>query len=171
MTRSPSRLPLLAAAAVAAVGLTACSGSTDGSDYRPPRLPVDNVAATPDVGTILSANSTAKLGTVVVDGQGYTLYRFDEDSAKPSTSNCSGECAQKWPPVLATPGTPLTVEGVAQETVGTINRPDGSIQLTLGGWPVYRYSGDTQPGATSGQGVGGTWAAVTPDGGKAAPPA
>jgi predicted lipoprotein with Yx(FWY)xxD motif len=168
MTRSPSRLPLLAAAAVAAVGLTACSGSTDGSDYRPPRLPVDNVAATPDVGTILSANSTAKLGTVVVDGQGYTLYRFDEDSAKPSTSNCSGECAQKWPPVLATPGTPLTVEGVAQEAVGTINRPDGSVQLTLGGWPVYRYSGDTQPGATSGQGVGGTWAAVKPDGAKAA---
>ena len=71
--------------------------------------------------------------------------------------------------MLATPGTPLTVEGVEQEAVGTINRSDGTIQLTLGGWPVYRFSGDPQPGATSGQGNGdGEWAAVTPEGQKAA---
>jgi hypothetical protein len=70
--------------------------------------------------------------------------------------------------VLATPGTPLTVDGVAEQAVGTINRPDGSIQLTVGGWPVYRYSGDTSPGAVTGQGVNGAWAAVTPQGGKAA---
>ena len=50
---------------------------------------------------------------------------------------------------------PLTVEGVEQEAVGTINRPDGTIQLTLNGWPVYRYSGDPQPGATAGQGIDG----------------
>lgn len=169
MTRSRSRLAALAVVAVAAAGLSACSSSTDG--YKAPAVVVDPQAATPQIGTILSANSTQQLGTVVVDGQGYTLYRFDKDSTKPPASNCAGECAQKWPPVLATPGTPLTVEGVAQENVGTINRPDGSIQLTLAGWPVYRYSGDPQPGATAGQGVGGTWAAVTPDGDKAAPPA
>ena len=165
-TRTLSRLPVLAVAAAAAL-VAGCSGAPDGgtTGYD---APVDPLAATPAVGTILSANSTAQLGTVVVDGQGYTLYRFDKDTAKPPTSNCAGECAQQWPPVLATPGAPLTVEGVAQEVVGTINRPDGSIQLTLGGWPVYRYSGDPQPGATAGQGVGGTWAAVTPDGGKAA---
>ena len=168
-TRTSSRLAVFAVAAAAALGLSACSGGgTTGSGAG--KAPVDPAAATPAVGTILSANSTEKLGTVVVDGQGYTLYRFDKDSPKPPTSNCAGECAQKWPPVLATPGTPLTVEGVPQESVGTINRPDGSIQLTLGGWPVYRYSGDRQPGATSGQGVGGTWAAVTPDGGKASVP-
>ena len=169
MTPPLSRLPGLAVAAAAVLGLSACSGApTDGYGGAPaPAPPAATAAVTPDVGTVLSANSTDKLGTVVVDGQGYTLYRFDKDTAKPPVSNCAGECAQKWPPVLATPGTPLTVEGVAQEVVGTINRPDGSIQLTLGGWPVYRYSGDTQPGATFGQGVGGTWAAVTPDGGKA----
>ena len=71
--------------------------------------------------------------------------------------------------MLATPGAPLTVEGVEQEAVGTINRADGTIQLTLNGWPVYRYSGDPQPGATAGQGIGGgEWAAVTPQGEKAA---
>lgn len=170
MTLLRSRLSVLAATAAAVVvGLTACSSGAGDGYGGTSDAPVDPVAATPQVGTILTANSTAKLGTVVVDGQGYTLYRFDKDSAKPPTSNCAGECAQQWPPVLATPGTPLTVEGVEQEAVGTINRSDGTIQLTLGGWPVYRFSGDPQPGATSGQGNGGgEWAAVTPEGQKAA---
>ena len=170
MTLLRSRLSVLAATAAAVVvGLTACSSGADDGYGGTSAAPADPVAATPQVGTILTANSTAQLGTVVVDGQGYTLYRFDKDSAKPPTSNCAGECAQKWPPVLATPGTPLTVEGVEQEAVGTINRSDGTIQLTLGGWPVYRFSGDPQPGATSGQGNGGgEWAAVTPEGQKAA---
>jgi predicted lipoprotein with Yx(FWY)xxD motif len=159
---------LAAAAAALVVSLTACSSGADDGYRTTAPAAADPVAATPQVGTILTANSTAQLGTVVVDGQGYTLYRFDKDSAKPPTSNCAAECAQKWPPVLATPGTPLTVEGVEQEAVGTINRPDGTIQLTLNGWPVYRYSGDPQPGATSGQGIdGGVWAAVTPEGQKA----
>jgi predicted lipoprotein with Yx(FWY)xxD motif len=166
MTPTLHRLPVLALAAAAALGLSACSSGAPAGTPAP-TAPAATAVATPDIGTILSANSTDKLGTVVVDGQGYTLYRFDKDTAKPPVSNCAGECAQKWPPVLATPGSPLTVEGVPQEAVGTINRPDGSIQLTLGGWPVYRYSGDTQPGATSGQGLNGTWAAVRPDGGKA----
>ena len=170
MTLLRSRLSVLAATAAAVVaGLTACSSGAGDGYGGTSGAPADPVAATPQVGTILTANSTAKLGTVVVDGQGYTLYRFDKDSAKPPTSNCAGECAQQWPPVLATPGTPLTVEGVEQEAVGTINRSDGTIQLTLGGWPVYRFSGDPQPGATSGQGNGdGEWAAVTPEGQKAA---
>ena len=170
MTLLRSRLSALAATAAAVVvGLTACSSGADDGYGGTSGAPADPVAATPQVGTILTANSTAKLGTVVVDGQGCTLYRFDKDSAKPPTSNCAGECAQQWPPVLATPGTPLTVEGVEQEAVGTINRSDGTIQLTLGGWPVYRFSGDPQPGATSGQGNGdGEWAAVTPEGQKAA---
>ena len=115
-TRTLSRLPVLAVAAAAAIGLSACSGgASDGyggtTGYDAPVAPADPLASTPDVGTILSANSTAQLGTVVVDGQGYTLYRFDKDTAKPPTSNCAGECAQQWPPVLATPGSPLTVKG------------------------------------------------------------
>jgi predicted lipoprotein with Yx(FWY)xxD motif len=168
--RTLSRVPVLAVAAAAAVGLSACGAPAGtGAPAAPTSAaPAAAAAAAPQAGTVLIANSIDKLGTVVVDGQGYTLYRFDKDTPKPPVSNCAGECAQKWPPVLATPGSPLTVEGVAEKAVGTINRPDGSIQLTLGGWPVYRYSGDTEPGAITGQGVSGTWAAVTPEGGKAA---
>ena len=163
-------LTLVALAAAAAVSLGACGTSSTIAGVpspAPAAAPAAAPASAAPAGPALTASPTAALGTVVVDGTGYTLYRFDKDTAKPPVSNCAGECAQKWPPVLATPGSPLTVEGVPQEAVGTINRPDGSIQLTLGGWPVYRYSGDTQPGATSGQGLNGTWAAVRPDGGKA----
>lgn len=165
MTPTRSRLPALVLAAAVA-GLSACSGVS--GDART-TTPVDAVAATSELGTHLSANRTSKLGTVVVDGQGFTLYRFDEDTTRPPVSNCADECARKFPPVLATPGTPLNLEGVPQEAVGTINRPDGAVQLTLGGWPVYRFSGDARPGSVSGQGVNGTWAAVKPDGDKAAP--
>lgn len=162
------RVPVLLATAAVVAGLSACSGGDDGYGGAPAGQ-ADPAASTPAVGTILTANSTAQLGTVVIDGQGYTLYRSDKDSAKPSTSNCDQECTLQWPPVLATPGSPLTVEGVDQKVVGTIARADGTVQLTLGGWPIYRFSGDTQPGATGGQGVDGAWAAVTPEGKKAGP--
>ncbi len=49
-----------------------------------------------------------------------------------------------------------------------MQRPDGTSQLDHRGWAVYRFAGDAAPGATEGQGVGGTWYAVTPEGRKAA---
>jgi hypothetical protein len=59
------------------------------------------------------------------------------------------------------------LEGVDQSLVGTVVRKDGSKQLTLKGWPLYEFSNDKAPGQANGQGSGGTWFAVTPDGGKA----
>lgn len=105
------------------------------------------------------------LGTVVTSG-GATLYRFDKDTAKPAKSNCAGQCAVTWPPLLAT-GAPR-LAGVDPALVGIVVRPDGSKQVTLGGWPLYRYSGDKAPGETRGEGVGGTWRAVGPAGKPAA---
>lgn len=152
--------------AVAAIALTACGGGT--APEGPPGAP--ETLAAPE-GTVLSANGTAQLGTVVIDGLGWTLYRFDDDTAQPPASNCAGDCATTWPPVLAEPGSPLTVEGVDQAAIGTITREDGGVQITIGGWPVYRYAADPAPGATDGHGVGGKWFAVTPTGGRAEAPA
>jgi predicted lipoprotein with Yx(FWY)xxD motif len=114
----------------------------------------------------LTAKNTA-LGTVVVDSDGLTLYRFDKDSPKPSTTNCTGGCPTTWPPAIIAPGGKVYVDGLATSAVGTVTRPDGSTQLTLGGWPAYRFSGDHAPGDLNGQGVNGTWFAVAPDGKKA----
>ncbi|MFE0106217.1 hypothetical protein [Streptomyces sp. NPDC059009] len=115
----------------------------------------------------LSAGRAGDLDPVVVNGSGFTLYRFDKDTASPSRSNCNGDCATTWPPVLVNPGGKIFVDGVKPQNVGVITRADGTHQVTVGGWPVYRFSKDLKPGDTNGQGVGGTWFGVTPDGKKA----
>jgi predicted lipoprotein with Yx(FWY)xxD motif len=118
------------------------------------------------VGTAaLTTVTSSSLGQIVTNASGLTLYRFDKDTNKPPTSNCSGQCAAEWPPAAV--GDSVTLNGVDKSLVGTITRADGTKQLTLNGWPLYTYAGDSQPGDTNGQGVGGTWYAVTPTGGKA----
>ncbi|MFJ7066278.1 SCO0930 family lipoprotein [Streptomyces sp. NPDC101115] len=116
----------------------------------------------------LAVRTDAKLGRLVTDAGGFTLYRFDNDTAKPSTSACAGDCAKAWPPVPAGSTQP---GGVDPSLVGSLERADGVKQLTVDGWPVYRFAKDTAPGQTNGQGVGGTWFAIAPDGKKAAPAA
>jgi predicted lipoprotein with Yx(FWY)xxD motif len=102
-----------------------------------------------------------------MDSKGWIFYRFDEDSAKPATSNCSDECAELWPPVLTKNGKDLPeLKGIDPDKVGTIKRDDGGWQLTIGNWPVYRYIGDKKPGTWRGQGVSGNWFVVTKDGKK-----
>jgi len=104
----------------------------------------------------IALTQTKALGWVVADGKGWILYRFDKDHAKPTPwSACTGACEQKWPPVLVH-GAPA-LKGVSSSIVGKMLRPDGTWQLTLHGWPVYRFAGDTTPGQWKGQGVGGTW--------------
>ncbi|MGW7518273.1 SCO0930 family lipoprotein [Streptomyces sp. NPDC054796] len=113
----------------------------------------------------LAVRDVAKLGEVVTDSKGWTLYRFDEDTASPPRSSCEGTCAEAWPPVPAADAT--AADGIAPERLGKVERADGTWQLTLAGWPVYRYAKDTAPGDTKGHGVGGTWNALAPDGKKA----
>ena len=156
-------LPPAIASALLAAALAACSapepsGASDAA-------PATRLAAPQQ--TVLAANSTAKLGTVVIDGLGWTLYRSDADSAQPPKSTCTGSCADAWPPVLMEGGTP-DYEGVDPSVVGTITRDDGRRQVTIGGWPVYRHASDPAPGSVDGQGAQGKWWAVTPTGGKAA---
>ncbi|MEU8518671.1 SCO0930 family lipoprotein [Streptomyces sp. NBC_01216] len=115
----------------------------------------------------LQVKEDAKLGEVVTDDEGYTLYRFDKDAASPPRATCEGDCAKTWPVVSAEGAEPPT--GVDASKVGQVTRADGTKQLTLGGWPMYRYAKDTKPGDVKGQGVGGTWYAAAPDGKKAAP--
>ncbi|MFE3172910.1 hypothetical protein ACFXPA_01110 [Amycolatopsis sp. NPDC059090] len=115
----------------------------------------------------MSVGAVGPLNPVVVNAAGFTLYRSDKDTARPSVSNCSGDCAATWPPVLVRPGSRIFLDGVAKSDVGVIERADGGLQVTISGWPVYRFSKDTRPGQARGQGVGGTWFGVTPSGTKA----
>ncbi len=127
----------------------------------PPKAVAAAPAAAPATAALdLTAGKTS-LGTVVTS-HGETLYRFDKDTAKPAKSNCAGQCATTWPPLLAGGAAP-TLDGVDPALVGIVLRADGAEQVTLGGWPLYHYAAD-KPGEAKGEGVGGTWRVVGPSG-------
>ncbi|GGW46750.1 lipoprotein [Streptomyces lucensis JCM 4490] len=113
----------------------------------------------------LTVASNPDLGNVLTDGSGLTLYRFDKDTANPPKSNCDGDCATTWPPVPADDAT--AGAGIDKALLGEVTRADGSKQLTVGGWPAYRYAKDVNAGDVNGQGVGGKWFALAPNGKKA----
>ncbi|MCW2683483.1 MAG: hypothetical protein JWP33_1396 [Blastococcus sp.] len=100
------------------------------------------------------------LGRIAVAADGRTVYVFDEDTA--GTSTCTGSCAGLWPPLPADTAEPA-VDGVPGD-VGTITRDDGTMQVTLGGMPLYTYVGDSDAGDVTGQGVEGVWWVVAADG-------
>ena len=108
-----------------------------------------------------------KLGQILVDGKGMTLYMFTKD--EPGKSNCDADCLAKWPPFL-TEGAPTLGSGVDDSKVGTANLADGSKIVTYNGMPLYFWVKDTKPGDTTGQGVGGVWYVVSPDGKKVEEP-
>ncbi|EGX54496.1 lipoprotein [Streptomyces zinciresistens K42] len=113
----------------------------------------------------LSVSTNQELGKVLTDSGGLTLYRFDKDTAEPPKSACEGDCAKKWPPVPADDATAGT--GIDKALLGSVVRTDGTRQLTVDGWPAYRYAQDAAAGDVNGQGVGETWYALAPDGKKA----
>ncbi|MEV4642532.1 hypothetical protein AB0J80_34835 [Actinoplanes sp. NPDC049548] len=129
--------------------------------------PTGDAAAVAQRWVQLTAARAGDLDPVLVNGAGLTLYRFDKDNANPSKATCNGDCAAKWPPVTVKPGGRIFIAGVARKKVGVVKRDDGRLQITVGGWPVYRFAQDTEPGDTKGQGIGDTWFGVRPDGGKA----
>ncbi|WP_433920081.1 SCO0930 family lipoprotein [Streptomyces canus] len=113
----------------------------------------------------LEVSANAELGDVLTDSGGMSLYRFDEDTAEPPKSNCNGDCATAWPPVPANDAS--AGAGIDKALLGEVTRADGSKQLTIAGWPAYRYAKDTKAGDLTGQGVGGKWYALAPTGKKA----
>lgn len=113
----------------------------------------------------LTTAEVAGLGRVLTNRDGRTLYLFTQDSRAPSLSTCLDECARTWPPLMATGE--VAVPGAARGAVGTLPRPDGGTQVTVGGRPVYTFARDTAPGQAKGHGAQGRWFAVTPEGNKA----
>lgn len=140
--------------------LAACGGA--GSTYGGAGGATSQVAHTP--GRISVATTPA--GKVLVDPSGRTLYVFAPDSRGHST--CTGSCETYWPPV---PGADADRGATAAvtATLGTIERADGTSQLTANGYPVYTYVGDHAKGEANGQGTnlsGGLWWVVSPSGAR-----
>jgi len=108
--------------------------------------------------------ATTSVGKVLVGPSGRTLYAFAADGV--GRSNCTGACAANWPPVLVKVKTFPKVSGVTAK-FGTLRRADGTTQLSVNGWPVYTFKGDTASGQANGQGLnaaGGLWWVLGPNG-------
>lgn len=163
------------AALVAAAGLLAGCGSS-GSSSSEAGAGTDAAATTTTAAAAPSAHKVAlmkpakvtlsakdsKYGKVLFNADGQVVYAFENDTA--NTSNCSGECADFWPPVLAD-GAPSAADGVDGAKLGTIDRPDGSKQVTYNGWPLYYM--DEPAGEIHCQNMdmhGGLWWVVAADG-------
>jgi predicted lipoprotein with Yx(FWY)xxD motif len=114
-------------------------------------------------GTTLAvhADSVSGIGTVLANGADLTMYHNTQETG--SKIVCTGSCTSVWPPVLVTGSLPQDTSMI-KGTFGTIMRPDGSTQLTINGFPLYTYSGDSASGQANGQGIQGVWFAVTASG-------
>jgi predicted lipoprotein with Yx(FWY)xxD motif len=99
------------------------------------------------------STATTKLGKVLVDSAGKTLYTSSGDTT-PGSSSCTGGCATIWPP-LAVTGTATYAAGLTASKFTTITRSDGTKQVAYNGKPLYTFASDSAPGDTTGQGVGG----------------
>jgi predicted lipoprotein with Yx(FWY)xxD motif len=122
--------------------------------------------ASPTAGRTSVSTASTKLGRVLVNSRGHTLYLFGKD--KRGKTACSGMCATFWPPLIAS-GKPRATAGVKASLLGTTKRADGRLQVTYNHHPLYTFAKDTKKGQTNGEGInafGGTWDAVSPAGAK-----
>jgi predicted lipoprotein with Yx(FWY)xxD motif len=111
-------------------------------------------------GATVETAKVQDLGKVLVNEDGLTLYLFTNDTGTKST--CTGDCAATWP-ALTTDGKPVAGSGADDSKLGTTGS-GGDQQVTYDGHPLYLFSGDSKAGEANGQGIGGIWFAVTPDG-------
>ena len=115
---------------------------------------------------VVSVANNPKLGKILVDSKGMTLYYFEKDKKGGTTSSCSGACANVWP-LVTTSGTPKATSGAEASKLGTISASGGGKQVTYNGWPLYTYVSDTKPGDAKGNDLtqfGAQWYALTPAG-------
>jgi predicted lipoprotein with Yx(FWY)xxD motif len=130
----------LALAAAASVLLAACgSNSTTNASSGGGNSPT------------LRAQNVGNLGMVLVDTSGMTLYFLKGETA--ANIQCTGSCATQWPPLTIASGVQPTVGDGVTGQVGTAQRPDGTLQVTYDGKPLYTFVGDSGAGQASGQGV------------------
>ena len=114
----------------------------------------------------VSTRKVRKLGTVLVNAKGRTLYMFVPD--KHSKVTCVGACAAIWPPLKLPSGMKALAAGAAKRALlGSDRDPAGGRVVTYNHWPLYTYVGDHAAGQAKGQALklnGGYWYVLSPAG-------
>jgi predicted lipoprotein with Yx(FWY)xxD motif len=172
-----SAVALIAAFAVAGCGSSSSSSSTaeteassgGGGAYGSEEAAQTTAASSSGEATPVSLGSASGVGKVLVDSEGMTLYYFEKDQKGSGKSKCEGPCAAGWPP-LTSEGEPEAMSGVSSAMLGTIQRSDGTTQVTYAGWPLYTFVEDKKPGEDNGtdsKAFGASWYPLHANGEKA----
>ena len=173
MIKSLSAITLTLIALLAIAGCGSSDDNSGGGSYGSGggSTGTDTAASSESTGggtaAVVSATTVPKLGKVIVDSKGFTLYDFHKD--KGGKSACYGACAKGWPPLL-TEGEPQVGEGAMASKLGTVDRNDGTMQVTYAGHPLYTFVEDKKPGEANGNDVdafGAQWYALLPSGEEA----
>jgi predicted lipoprotein with Yx(FWY)xxD motif len=126
--------------------------------------PAQSSMPTPSASTVSSARGglmqvkVTMAGRVLANPHGRTVYYYRGDRPGSGVSSCTGSCAVAWPPVIAPVRLPAGAKLPGK--IGYIVRANGQRQVTVDGYPIYRYAGDKAPGETTGNDVGGEWHVV-----------
>ena len=153
------RRSVVAVAAAAAFVVGACASPGGGASTAPTTVSAPS-GAPAELTLELFTNDT--LGAYVVGMDGKSLYIFTPDTG--STSSCNDDCAVSWPPLTADSAADVAAGEGVTGALGTITRADGSLQITLGGKPLYYFKGDQADGDINGQGLNDVWFLAAPDG-------
>ena len=140
---------------------SAQTNTSGGASSTTPASPAGGAVA------VVSAAKNPKLGMIIVNSKGLTLYDYHND--KGTKSACYGGCAKVWPP-LTTSGAPTAKGGAKASKLGTTKRSDGTLQVTYAGHPLYTYVADKKPGDASGNdfsSFGAQWYALKGSGEEA----
>ncbi len=155
---------LVGVAMAAALLFSAC-GSDSGEATNEPEANSSSESTESDTaapaGPAVIQTASSGLGDILVGSTGITVYGFTNDSK--GVSNCEGDCAVNWPPVMSSSAE--LPAGLDASVFSVLERADGSFQLQAGDWPLYFFAGDSVAGDTNGQAVGDVWFVVDPTGG------
>lgn len=166
------RLKLAALGALTGVVILVLAACSAGSSPSPaptgtPAAPTGTPAAptgTPATGSTVQVEvMSSTFGDYLAGADGKALYVLTNDST--GTSTCVDECAQNWPPFTLAEGETTTAGAGVTGELGTLQRPDGSTQVSINGLPLYYFAGDTAAGDTNGQGINDVWFLASPAGG------
>ena len=111
---------------------------------------VSALAQGEEMAATVSLGGNDELGEFLVGAEGMTLYLFTND--EPGVSNCAGQCAENWPPLLVGEDERPTLAAGIPGRLGVITREDGGRQVTYNGTPLYYWINDAAPGDATGQG-------------------
>ena len=128
-------------------------GDINGDDKGPfslARIAPVAIASVTDVGSTFVGNGDLVDANGVADAsqQDFSLYVFANDEI--GISNCTGPCADVWPPLFAAAGS----TDFGDFTVVERTDPEG-LQWTYKGQPLYFFAQDSSPGEATGDGVNG----------------